>query len=273
MLGKYLLPLILLVGVILFSSIIGPMISSVERFQDGPTMPSEILVCPGCNEVGTCKCHIVDQEGNVKNPEGTDYTITKDKNNVNEGMANMEDIQKSSPTGFICIECNEDKSSCKCFPYVENNRVKDTSIAYTAAKVDSDNDGEQTITKLIENLQKATTTSNTPTQKGSTPDLVEPALQGKHPIPYFELVDRVRRNEEIEETQSKHIEDIRRVLANTITSLRKDDVLPSGSHCSCANAPVIDPLTGEVDLTEGCRPPGWLRMMNTRNERDEECKA
>lgn len=97
------------------------------------------------------------------------------------------------------------------------------------------------------------------------------ALQGRHQVPYRDLVDMVKKNKKNEKKQSKHIEDIRKVLADTITHLKKDDVLPSGSHCSCASAPVIDPLTGEADLTEGCKPPGWLRMMNSRNAKDEEC--
>lgn len=95
---------------------------------------------------------------------------------------------------------------------------------------------------------------------------------GKHPMPYYELVERVKQNEKDEQNQSKHIDDIRKVLANTIETLKKDDVLPSGTHCSCASAPVIDSVTGKVDLEDGCRPPGWLRMMNTRNEQDSECK-
>lgn len=94
---------------------------------------------------------------------------------------------------------------------------------------------------------------------------------GKHPMPYYELVERVKQNEKDEQNQSKHIDDIRKVLANTIETLKKDDVLPSGTHCSCANAPVIDSETGKADLVDGCRPPGWLRMMNTRNEQDSEC--
>lgn len=110
------------------------------------------------------------------------------------------------------------------------------------------------------------------TEEVDDEDKVDEEDVGKHPLPYHTLVERVKKAEEEEKKQSKHIDNIRKVLANTITSLRKDDVLPSGTHCSCASAPIIDPLTGEVDLTEGCRPPGWLRMMNTRNSNDEDCR-
>jgi len=245
MFGKYLLPIVLLVGVILFSSVL-------NRFENFEDTPSEGLVCPGCKKEGECICHTMDVNGNVDDKNSIKYNISRE---VNEGMTNILNM-KGADQGLICIDCNKDKSSCKCVAYKNYNEVGDTSIIYKATSVP----------------KKTVTTSTTPTQTVSTPGVIEPSLQGKHPIPYFELVDRVRKNEEIEEKQSKHIEDIRKVLADTITSLEKDDVLPSGSHCSCASAPVIDPLTGEVDLTEGCRPPGWLRMMNSRNARDEECR-
>lgn len=189
----------LLIGVILFSSLTGPLFNGVENFETDSTEKNMTngYICPVCKKDGTCTCHTL----NLSNT----FTLDSSGNSI------------------------------------------------------------------LEELSSKITTSTIPTQTVSTPGVIEPDLQGKHPIPYFELVDRVRNNEEIEEKQSKHIEDIRKVLANTITSLKKDDVLPSGSHCSCASAPVIDPLSGEVDLTEGCRPPGWLRMMNSRNTRDEEC--
>lgn len=177
---SFVLPLIVLVGVILFSSIMGPMISSVERFQDASIEP------------------------------------------------------------HLCVECKKETGTCTCFALdPKTNEIKE--------------DSQKTMSF------------------GSANDIPK-ELQGKHPMPYEDLVDRIKKAEKTEETQNKHIEDIRKVLSNTITTLRDDDVLPSGSHCSCASAPVVDPLTGEVDLTEGCRPPGWLRMMNARNDRDEECK-
>jgi hypothetical protein len=187
--SSYILPILVLVGVILFSSIGGPMFSSVERFQDS-----------------------VQTENNNTSP-------------------------------YICVECNKENGQCTCFEFDE----KKGSITNT--------DG----------IQMSFVTDEK-THNGSS---LQP---GKHPIPYADLVDRVKETEKTEKIQTKHIEDLRKVLANTITTLRDDDVLPSGTHCSCASAPVVDPLTGEVDLTEGCRPPGWLRMMNTRNERDEECR-
>ena len=83
-----------------------------------------------------------------------------------------------------------------------------------------------------------------------------------------ELVGRHRLRPHINqiETNTEHIEDIRKVLSRTIRSLKKDDVLPSGSRCSCASAPVLSGQTGEVEAADRCRPPGWLRMMNSRND-------
>jgi hypothetical protein len=205
MFDQYSLPLIVLVGVILFASFAGPMMSSVERFQD-----------------------LTDEE------------------------------KQKLENQYICAECNEETGQCKCKKLLGPNSTGEDIHTMEFVKDTKEEEKDQTTTGTV--------------QVGNVPGAIEPALQGRHPMPYFELVDRVKETEKNEKVQTKHIEDIRKVLANTITTLRKDDVLPSGSHCSCASAPVIDPLTGEVDLTEGCRPPGWLRMMNTRNERDEECQ-
>ena len=74
--------------------------------------------------------------------------------------------------------------------------------------------------------------------------------------------------------QSKHIEEIREVLSNTIRQLRKDDMLPGGTTCGCASKPLVDPTTGMAEATEGCRPPGWMRMMEREKRRrhhQEEC--
>jgi hypothetical protein len=238
MFEKYILPILVLVGVILFSSCIGPMLSSVDGFQD--TKPH---ICPVCKSDGTCTCYkLGSSDPFTKKLDPETETATEETTGTTTGTAT--DSTKGTTTGTT------------------TDSTKGTT---TATATDST---KGTATGTATGITKGTTTSTIT----STPGTIEPALQGKHPIPYFELVDRVRKNEEIEEKQSKHIEDIRKVLANTITTLREDDVLPSGSHCSCANAPVVDPLTGEVDLTEGCRPPGWLRMMNSRNQSDEECK-
>ena len=189
MFAKYLIPIVLLVGVILFSSIANPILSGMENFENkSQEMPNgnTPLICPGCKGKGVCICNQSDKT---------------------TSLSSTDPVTSTTPTNVV------------------------------------------------------------------TPGLIDPTLQGKHPMPYTDLVDIVKKNEEDEERQTKHIEDIRKVLANTITSLEKDDVLPSGSHCSCANAPVIDPLTGEADITNGCKPPGWLRMMNSRNARDEECHS
>ena len=78
----------------------------------------------------------------------------------------------------------------------------------------------------------------------------------------------------VDDRQTKHIEELREVLANTIRQLRKDDILPGGTACGCASKPVIDPTTGMADATEGCRPPGWMRMMeheSRRNQHENDC--
>jgi hypothetical protein len=68
--------------------------------------------------------------------------------------------------------------------------------------------------------------------------------------------------------QDRRINDIREVLSSTIKTLVGDDVLPAGTSTNCNSAPVINPATGKVDPVDGCRPPGWLNMMNTRNNRE-----
>jgi len=93
----------------------------------------------------------------------------------------------------------------------------------------------------------------------TTPATEDSELVGKHRLrPHINQV----------ETNTEHIEDIRKVLSDTIRSLEKDDVLPSGSRCSCASAPVLSGQTGEVEAADRCKPPGWLRMMNSRNDMD-----
>lgn len=89
-----------------------------------------------------------------------------------------------------------------------------------------------------------------------------------------ELVGKHRMRPHISQVEknTEHIEDIRKVLSHTIRSLEKDDVLPSGSNCSCSSAPVLSGETGEIEASDRCKPPGWLRMMNTRNEMDEKAE-
>lgn len=71
----------------------------------------------------------------------------------------------------------------------------------------------------------------------------------------------------VDSRQTKHIEELREVLANTIRQLRKDDLLPGGTPCGCASKPLVDPVTGLAEETEGCRPPGWMRMMERESRR------
>jgi hypothetical protein len=87
----------------------------------------------------------------------------------------------------------------------------------------------------------------------------------KYPIPWQKFEEKTMVTDK---TQDRHIEDIRRVLATTITTLVEDDVLPAGTSQNCDAAPVVNAYTGKVDPADGCRPPGWLRMMNARNERN-----
>ena len=78
----------------------------------------------------------------------------------------------------------------------------------------------------------------------------------------------------VDARQSKHIEELREVLSNTIRQLRKDDILPGGTACGCASKPLVDPVTGMAEATEGCRPPGWMRMMEREERRrrhQEDC--
>jgi hypothetical protein len=90
-------------------------------------------------------------------------------------------------------------------------------------------------------------------------------------------LEKQQKNDEktkLDAQQSKHIEEIREVLSNTIRQLRKDDMLPGGTTCGCASKPLVDPTTGMAEATEGCRPPGWMRMMEReerRHRRQEEC--
>jgi hypothetical protein len=87
----------------------------------------------------------------------------------------------------------------------------------------------------------------------------------KHPIPWQKFEEKTMITDK---TQDRHIEDIRRVLATTISTLVEDDVLPAGTAQNCDASPIINQSTGKVDPADGCRPPGWLRMMNARNERN-----
>lgn len=268
MFGKYLLPIVVLVGVILFSSLVGPFLHGVENFETETPNMGEPLICPGCKGDGKCTCYQTNNKGDYDETKGIEYNMRKGsltgglfdmlKPPTKEGMTNVNTTDETS--GVACFRCHKDAGLCECVKYT-NRDMPIFTEKHLASLSKTDESTSGTVG----------TTTASPTTKVSTIGSVDPTLQGKHPMPYNDLVDLVKKNEEIEEKQSKHIEDIRKVLANTITSLEKDDVLPSGSHCSCASAPVIDPLTGEVDLTEGCRPPGWLRMMNSRNARDEEC--
>lgn len=102
----------------------------------------------------------------------------------------------------------------------------------------------------------------------SSAEMVANSQMGKYPMPFWrEIVEKERE-------QSKHIDDIRKVLSSTIKTLKEEDVLPAGSACGCTDLPKVDPLTGMVEESDGCRPPGWLRMMNSRNaeETDGTCK-
>jgi hypothetical protein len=73
------------------------------------------------------------------------------------------------------------------------------------------------------------------------------------------------RESSVDRRQDKHIEDLRLVLKNTIQQLRKDDILPAGGPCNCDEKPMVDPFTGNAEPVNGCRPPGWLRMMEQKN--------
>lgn len=76
----------------------------------------------------------------------------------------------------------------------------------------------------------------------------------------------------VDRKQSRHIEEIREVLANTIRELREDDILPArGTHCGCATRPIVNPMTGIAEEADGCRPPGWMRMMELENRRTKHC--
>jgi len=75
------------------------------------------------------------------------------------------------------------------------------------------------------------------------------------------------RESSVDRRQDKHIEDLRLVLKNTIQELRKDDILPAGTPCNCDEKPMVDPFTGNAEPVNGCRPPGWLRMMEQKNTR------
>lgn len=70
--------------------------------------------------------------------------------------------------------------------------------------------------------------------------------------------------------QNKHIEELREVLSNTIHKLRQDDLLPPGTSCGCASKPMVDPTTGMASVIDGCRPPGWMRMMERENRRTQQ---
>lgn len=86
----------------------------------------------------------------------------------------------------------------------------------------------------------------------------------KYPIPWEKFEKKTM---ETDKTQDRQIEDIRRVLSTTINTLVEDDVLPAGTSNNCDALPIVNSTTGQVDPADGCRPPGWLRMMNARNER------
>jgi len=99
----------------------------------------------------------------------------------------------------------------------------------------------------------------------STASVSQDGELSKHPIPWERFEKKTM---ETDKTQDKHIEDIRRVLSTTISTLVQDDVLPAGTSQNCDAMPVVNSATGQVDPADGCRPPGWLRMMNARNERN-----
>ena len=75
-------------------------------------------------------------------------------------------------------------------------------------------------------------------------------------------------NDPHERRQDKHIDEIRMVLKDTISQLRKDDLLPPGNNCNCDSAPFVNRSTGNAMPADGCRPPGWLRYMEARNGRE-----
>ena len=77
--------------------------------------------------------------------------------------------------------------------------------------------------------------------------------------------------ENVDETQTRHIEEIRKVLSDTITHLKKDDILPSGTHCGCAQKPMVDPISGLAKEATDCRPPGWMRMMEYEVKQNKDC--
>jgi len=75
----------------------------------------------------------------------------------------------------------------------------------------------------------------------------------KHPIPWQKFEEKTMKTDK---TQDRQIEDIRRVLSTTISTLVEDDVLPAGTAQNCDASPVINQSTGKVDPADGCRPPG-----------------
>lgn len=151
------------------------------------------------------------------------------------------------------------------------------SGAEAEAEAGADEAGESTVqaegfqtTTSDKDLQKSNKQLADGKVKGSQTQLDTLAKEkegelSKHPIPWQKFEEKTMVTDK---TQDRHIEDIRRVLATTITTLVEDDVLPAGTAQNCDAAPVVNPSTGKVDPADGCRPPGWLRMMNARNERN-----
>jgi hypothetical protein len=65
--------------------------------------------------------------------------------------------------------------------------------------------------------------------------------------------------------QDTEIEELREVLKNTIDELHREKVLPPGTTKGCAKPPIVAP-NGMVISSPECRPPGWLRFIEKRNQ-------
>jgi hypothetical protein len=65
--------------------------------------------------------------------------------------------------------------------------------------------------------------------------------------------------------QDREIEELREVLKDTIDELHHEEVLPPGTIKGCAKPPIVAP-NGMVMASPECRPPGWLRFMEKRNQ-------
>lgn len=144
---------------------------------------------------------------------------------------------------------------------VEDAEVQSEAEGFQTILTDTDlqKSAEQLADAKVKELQLASQTQLEKLAKEKNAEL------SKHPIPWQKFEEKTMITDK---TQDRHIEDIRRVLSTTISTLVEDDVLPAGTAQNCDASPVLNQYTGKVDPADGCRPPGWLRMMNARNERN-----